>query len=55
MGVSGRPIRASAFSTDSETPLCSDQPNENSPANTKAENGATKISDSSGESFSVSA
>jgi hypothetical protein len=37
MGVSGRPTRASAFSTDSDTPLCSDHPNENSAANAKVE------------------
>ncbi len=36
-GVSGRPIRASAFSTDSKAPFCTDQSNENSVATSNVE------------------
>jgi hypothetical protein len=36
-GVNGRPTRAWALSTDSETPRCSDQLNESNVANAKAE------------------
>jgi|UPI000405D55D hypothetical protein len=37
MGVSGRPTRAWALSTDAETPPCSDQVMENSVAQAKVE------------------
>src|SRR5437773_5941853 len=37
MGVSGRPTRAWALSTDSEMPPCSDQPKDNNAAHVKAE------------------
>jgi hypothetical protein len=36
-GVRGRPTRASAFSTDSERPRCSDQPKESSAAHANVE------------------
>src|SRR6185369_12483011 len=36
-GVRGRPTRACASSTDSETPRCSDQPTESNPAQAKVE------------------
>jgi hypothetical protein len=37
MGVNGRPTRACALSTDSETAPCSDQPDDNNAAHVKAE------------------
>src|SRR3982751_4592461 len=43
MGVSGRPTRAWALSTDSEMPRCSDQPKESSAAHVNVEAAITTV------------